>query len=222
LIANKNTPMNTKNARQGKKAGKLLQLTSKFTRAFDYARVLHVQGRKETVVPYLAHLLGVASLVMGENGHVAFDVTEDIAIAALLHDAVEDTGGRPRLENIRAEFGEEVARIVEGCTDSFEEDSSCKEDWEPRKKKYLERLRSEPRDTLLVSAADKLYNARAVLDDYRVEGPKVWKRFKRGRDEQLWYFNELIAIFEKRGGAPRIVSELKRVVAELTQLSAHE
>src|SRR5438105_8961274 len=136
----------------------------------------------------MAHLLGVASLVLGESGHVAFEVTEDIAIAALLHDAVEDEGGLPRLRDIEKEFGSKVARIVEGCTDSFEEDANKKKLWEERKSSYIARLENEPPDTLLVSVADKLYNSRAILEDYREIGPKVWERFKRGREQQLWYF----------------------------------
>jgi len=106
-----------------------LHLTDRFTRAIDYARQVHVNYRKGTTVPYMAHLLGVASLVMGESGHVPFPVTEDTVIGALLHDAVEDEGGMPRLRDVEANFGEEVAKIVEGCTDSFEEDSGEKQEW---------------------------------------------------------------------------------------------
>jgi len=199
-----------------------LHLTARFTRAIDYARQVHINYRKGTTVPYMAHLLGVASLVMGESGHVHFPVTEDMVIGALLHDAVEDEGGLPRLRDIDANFGMEVAQIVEGCTDSFEEDSSKKLEWEVRKKSYIDRLRKEPEGTLLVSAADKLYNARAILEDYREIGPSLWSRFKRGRKEQLWYFDELIKIYEQRCPNWRIVSELKRVIRDLAQLSAGE
>ncbi len=146
----------------------------------------------------MAHLLGVASLVLGEAGHVPFPVTEDMVIAALLHDAVEDEGGIPRLHDIEANFGKEVATIVEGCSDTLQEDSSRKEPWESRKASYIARLWNEPEATLLVSVADKLYNARAILEDYRIFGPEVWKRFKRGRKEQLWYFDELIKVYRKR------------------------
>jgi (p)ppGpp synthase/HD superfamily hydrolase len=199
-----------------------LHLTDRFTRALDYARQVHVNYRKGTTVPYMAHLLGVASLVMGESGHVRFPVTEDMVIAALLHDAVEDEGGLPRLRDIEANFGKEVAKIVEGCTDSFEEDSSKKLPWGVRKKAYIDRLRTEPEGVLLVSAADKLYNARAILEDYREIGAAVWSRFKRGRTEQLKYFDELIKVYQERCPSWRIVSKLKRVVDELDQLSAGE
>lgn len=195
-----------------------LHFTDKFTRAVDYARQVHVECRKETQVPYMAHLLGVAALVIGENGYVNFPVTEDMVIAALLHDAVEDQGGLPRLRDIEANFGRDVARMVEGCTDSFVQDSANKPPWEERKRAYLKRLRKESLDTQLISAADKLYNARAILDDYRLIKSDIWKRFKRGREDQLWYFNGLLDAF-KSGRSNRIVDELGRVVAELARVS---
>jgi len=195
-----------------------LHLTSRFTCAVDYARQVHVGRRKGTDVPYMAHLLGVASLVMGESGHVPFPVTEDMVVAALLHDAVEDEGGRSRLHDIEANFGKDVAGIVEGCSDSFEEDSSKKQVWEARKASYIKRLPEEPPGTLLVSAADKLYNARAILEDYRELGPKVWERFKRGRDQQLWYFEKLSEIYGEKF-PHRIVWELRRVVEKLGDVS---
>jgi len=172
----------------------------------------------------MSHLLGVASLVMGEAGHVPFAVTEDMVIAALLHDAVEDGGGLPRLQDIEERFGKEVADIVKGCTDSFEVDSDKKQEWEQRKASYIKRLREEPESegTLLVSAADKLYNARAILEDYGEVGAEVWRRFKRGRDQQLWYFGELLMIYGSRCPDWRIVKELKRVVSELRRISASE
>src|SRR5262249_42067543 len=106
----------------------IVKLTPRFTQAVDYARQVHVGLRKGTQVPYMAHLVGVASLVLGESGHVPLSVTEDMVIAALLHDTVEDEGGLPRLRDIEAKFGKDVARIVEGCTDSFEEDPSRKQE----------------------------------------------------------------------------------------------
>jgi (p)ppGpp synthase/HD superfamily hydrolase len=139
-----------------------------------------------------------------------------------LHDAVEDEGGIPRLHDIEANFGKEVAAIVEGCSDTLEEDSSRKEPWEKRKESYIARLWNEPESTLLVSAADKLYNGRAILEDYRNIGPEVWKRFKRGRKAQLWYFDELIKVYNKRCSNWRVVEELKRTVATLAELSAGE
>lgn len=198
-----------------------LYLSDRFTRAIDYARHLHIERRKGTGIPYMAHLLGVASLVMGEAGHTPIPVTEDMVIAALLHDAVEDHGGTMRLQDIEHNFGPNVARIVKGLTDSFAEDSGRKEKWEERKRSYLERLQSDDDDVLLVSAADKLYNARAILDDYREIGPRIWQRFNRGRGDQIWYFRELLKVFESRP-TNRIVHELKRSVDDLDAISAAE
>jgi GTP pyrophosphokinase len=198
----------------------LVQLTTRFTQAVDYARQVHVSLRKRAQTPYMAHLLGVASLVLGESGHVSFPVTEDMVIAALLHDAVEDEGGLPRLRDIEANFGKTVAKIVEGCTDSFEGDSAKKQSWEVLKASYIKRLWSEPLDTLLVSAADKLYNARACVEDYRRIGPEIWSRYERERKQQLWYFVELIKVYEERCPNWRIVAEFKRTVVELSNISA--
>ena len=142
-------------------------------------------------------------------------------IAALLHDAAEDHGGILRLNDIEQNFGAEVVRMVDGLSDSLTEDPAKKQSWQERKQAYIDRLRDEPADVQLISAADKLYNARAILEDYREIGPLVWKRFKRGRKEQLWYFNELLKVF-KSSAVIRIVQELERVVDELSQVSAAE
>jgi GTP pyrophosphokinase len=198
-----------------------LHLTGKFTDAIEYARHLHIERRKGTDIPYMAHLLGVAALVMGESGHEAIPVTEDMVVAALLHDTVEDHGGMPREKDVEANFGANVARMVHGLSDSFSADSEEKESWEDRKKAYIRRLKREPADVRLISAADKLYNARSILEDYRIIGPEIWRRFKRGRDQQLWYFKELIKVY-KMFGKSRIVDELARVVKELKRESANE
>jgi (p)ppGpp synthase/HD superfamily hydrolase len=198
-----------------------LHLGSKFTSAVDYARILHIERRKGTDIPYMAHLLGVASLVMGEAGHVPFPVTEDMVIAAILHDAAEDHGGAARLKDIEHNFGSNVARMVDGLSDSLSGDSTNKQPWLERKQNYIRRLREEPADIQLISAADKLYNAKAILDDYRGIGSQIWARFKRGRNDQLWYFDELLKVF-KEAGRNRIVEELERVVKHLRKISAGE
>ena len=198
-----------------------LLLSGRFTSAVDYARILHIERRKGTEIPYMAHLLGVASLVMGEAGHVEFAVTEEMVIAAVLHDAAEDHGGLARLRDIEHNFGSNVARMVEGLSDSLSEDAGDKQPWLERKRAYLARLREEEADVQLISAADKLYNARAILEDYRLIGAEIWKRFKRGRGDQFWYFEELVKIF-KLAGTNRIVEELGRVVEELREISAGE
>jgi GTP pyrophosphokinase len=213
--------MKTEDTTTKSRATDQLHLTGKFTSAIDYARHIHIERRKGTDIPYMAHLLGVASLVMGEAGHAGFPVTEDMVIAALLHDAAEDHGGTLRLKDIELNFGSNVARMVEGLSDSLVEDSSNKESWQQRKEEYIERLQGECADVRLISAADKLYNARTILEDYRVIGPEIWDRFKRGRDEQLWYFNALLEVF-KSFGESRIVGELERVIDTLTRLSAVE
>lgn len=196
-----------------------LRLTNRSTSAVGYARQIHVECRKGTDVPSMAHLLGVASLVMGETGYAEVQVTEDMVIAALLHDAVEDHGGMPRLQDIEQTFGLNVARMVSGLSDTFAEDPGKKESWRERKEAYIERLREEPADVRLISAADKLYNVRATLEDYREVGSKVWDRFQVGRNEQLWYFDELLKVYNSFGRS-RIVDELERVTAELARISA--
>jgi (p)ppGpp synthase/HD superfamily hydrolase len=196
-----------------------LFLTSRFTAAVDYARHLHIELRKGTDIPYMAHLLGVASLVMGEHGHAPVPITEDMVIAAILHDAVEDHGGEPRLRDIERNFGAEVARMVEGLSDSLAEDEKEKARWEIRKAAYVERLKGEPLDVQLISAADKLYNARTILADYRDIGPRVWERFKRGRDQQMWYYRELLRVFRSQP-SNRIVDEFERVAEELEKMTA--
>jgi len=197
-----------------------LILSERFTRAVDHARVLHTEFRKGTQIPYLAHLLGVASLVMGEAGG-AVPITEDMVIAAILHDTAEDHGGKRTLDDVEKKFGANVARMVEGLSDTLAEDHDKKEGWEARKNAYLARLRTEPEDVLVISAADKLYNAKAILDDLKEIGPAVWDRFKRGPKEQLWYFHSLLEVFEPRLNN-RTVGELKRVVDEISYLVATE
>jgi len=177
-----------------------LHLSGRFVSAIDYARVIHIERRKGTDIPYMAHLLGVASLVMGETGHTGFPVTEEMVIAALLHDAAEDHGGMARLKDIEHNFGSNVARMVEGLSDSLTDDPNIKPPWLERKQSYVQRLRGEAADVQLISAADKLYNARAILEDYRVIGPRIWARFKRGRQEQIWYFDELLEVLNRLAG----------------------
>lgn len=187
-----------------------LILTGKFDEALVYAMELHRrQPRKGTGVPYVSHLLSVAALVLEHGG------TEEQAIAALLHDAVEDQGGKPTAEAIRARFGNLVADIVDGCTDT---DVFPKPPWRERKEAYLARVRSEPAHVRLVSAADKLHNARTMVTDLRILGPSLWNRFNASRDETLWYLGALVEAFREAGTAP-IVEELARAVAELEVVS---
>jgi GTP pyrophosphokinase len=145
-----------------------------------------------------------------------YGATEEEAIGALLHDAVEDGGGLPELDRIRERFGDGVAQIVDGCTDAYKK---RKPEWKKRKKVYIARLRKEPESVCLVSASDKLYNARSILKDYRRVGEKVWKRFKGNRKDELWYYRGLVMAFRDTGFHRRLIDELDRVVTELERLS---
>jgi (p)ppGpp synthase/HD superfamily hydrolase len=176
-------------------------LTSKFDEALQLASHLHrEQARKGTQIPYISHLLSVSAFVLEYGG------TEAQAIAALLHDAVEDCGGKPTLVKIEAQFGQEVAAIVEACTDSFEE--GPKRGWKERKEEYLQHLRDCDSASLIVVAADKLHNLTAIQRDLRLEGATLWSRFNAGPDDQLWYYQSVIKILKKRIDNP-IVSNLK-------------
>jgi len=166
-------------------------LSKRFDDAFLYAHEAHRgQRRKKTDRPYISHLMGVASLVLQYGGD------EDQAVAALLHDVVEDCGGAPRLAEIKERFGERVAEIVDGCTDT---DRTPKPPWRERKEQYIERVRGESPCVLLVSAADKLYNMREILMDVRQHGSEVWERFSGKREGSLWYYRALIGVFRTRG-----------------------
>ena len=188
-----------------------VRLTERFDHAVGYANRIHAnQTRKGTGIPYLSHLLGVASLVL-ENGAES----EEEVIGALLHDAAEDQGGRPRLDDIRKRFGDVVAHIVDACTDTYEDP---KPPWRERKETYVAHVRErvgsggdEP--ALRVSLADKLYNTRSILADVRESGDVVFERFTGKRDGTLWYYAALVDAF---GGFPnRMVGELARTVTEL-------
>jgi (p)ppGpp synthase/HD superfamily hydrolase len=188
-----------------------LRLSERFQEALAYAARLHAgQLRKGTKIPYVAHLLSVASIALRHGAG------EDEAIAALLHDAVEDQGGAATREEIRRRFGENVARIVDGCTDS---DVTPKPPWRPRKEAYIARVRGASASVRLVSAADKLDNARALLADYRLVGDTLWKRFTGGKAGTLWYYRSLVQAFRENGSSP-LIDELDRVVSELERLAS--
>ncbi|MGA0586269.1 HD domain-containing protein [Dyella sp. KRB-257] len=177
-------------------------LTDRFARAVDYARIAHAaQFRKGSNIPYIYHLLGVSSLVIEFGGN------EDQAIAGLLHDTLEDCGAAHEAI-IRAQFGEAVATIVRDCTDGTAEgkakhtDPEAKRrDWIERKRAYLAHLRTADEHTLLVSACDKLHNARAIVQDLEdtAVGTAVFDRFTGGRDGTLGYYQSLAELFTARG-----------------------
>lgn len=182
-----------------------------FLKALRFAATLHArQTRKGTDIPYISHLLQVSGIAVEYGGG------EEEAIGALLHDAAEDCGGRPTLERIRREFGEPVAQIVEGCTDTFDEP---KPEWQKRKSEYISRIAHEPGRVRLVSASDKLHNARALLADYRTHGERVFDRFRKGTQwYTVWYYRRLADAF--LGAAPRsaLARELNYVVTEVEHL----
>lgn len=191
-------------------------LGPRFDDGLAYAAQVHRgQTRKGTDVPYLAHLLSVAALVLEHGG------TEDQAIAALLHDALEDQAGRTSRQAIAHRFGEDVARIVVGCSDTLPDEhrDGGKPPWRFRKERYLAHLETAPEDELLVSCADKLHNARTILSDVRADaGMAYWARFNAGRDEQLWYQRVLADVFARRLPGP-LSDELVRTVAALERIA---
>lgn len=193
-------------------------LSTKFHEAMNYAAELHAtQVRKGTPIPYVAHLLAVASLVLEHGG------TEVEAIAGLLHDAIEDQGndGRTRAE-IGARFGADVLAIVVHCSDAEGQAGQVKPPWKERKLAYIAKVREAGPSTWLVSAADKLHNARAILGDLRVLGEKLWPRFSGGKDDSLWYYRSLVTEFREAGGSEsmkRLVDELDRTVTEIELLA---
>jgi (p)ppGpp synthase/HD superfamily hydrolase len=182
-------------------------LGTRLQSAFRYAAEKHEgQARKQTSVPYLSHLMAVASLVLEAGGD------EEMAIAALLHDVVEDCGGMRRLRDVRKRFGDRVANIVEGCTDSF---SDPKLEWKQRKDDYLEHVKHADFETRLVSAADKLHNVRTILTDYRKDGEKIWERFSGKKDGTLWYYRALSDEFQRNSN--RLSRELAITLSELEE-----
>jgi (p)ppGpp synthase/HD superfamily hydrolase len=185
------------------------KLGPRFLRAFLFAAEKHGgQARKASTIPYIAHLMGVTSLALEAGGD------EDLAIAALLHDVVEDCGGKPMLKEVRRRFGSRVANVVDGCTDA---DTDPKPPWRERKESYIRHLRTADADTRLVSAADKLNNVRSILSDYRELGEFVWSRFNGGREGTLWYYRSLRDEF-LRHKPNRISRELDLAVKELESL----
>jgi len=187
-------------------AFRAIKLGPRFLRAFQFAAEKHAaQTRKASTIPYIAHLMGVASLVLEGGGD------EDLAIAALLHDVVEDCGGAPMLKDVRRRFGKRVADVVDGCTDS---DTDPKPPWRERKENYLRHLQRADAGTRMVSAADKLNNVRSILADYREIGESVWARFHGGREGTLWYYRALRDEFQRRKGN-RIARDYELAFREL-------
>ncbi len=185
--------------------------TKRFLDALNYVLVLHGNDvRKGTSIPYVAHLFGVCALVLLDGG------TEDEAIAALLHDALEDHPKETSKEFIAKHFGDKVLTIVEACTDTPSDYKwGDKPPWRPRKEEYLKHLEKASPEQLRVALADKLDNVRSVLAEYRQIGEPLWKRFNAGKQDQLWFFRRLTEVFRTAGAAGFLIVEFKRTVSEL-------
>jgi (p)ppGpp synthase/HD superfamily hydrolase len=185
-----------------------VKLSEKFEAALIYATRLHAeQTRKISGVPYITHLLSVAALVLEAGG------SEDEAIAALLHDSIEDQGGKPTREDVRKHFGDRVVEIIDGCT---EWDSLPKPPWQERKNRYLENLRHASASVRRVSLADKLHNARSLLIDSQIYGDTVWTHLKIGRERTLWFYQSLIQVYRETG-SDWMTEELERIVSKLSE-----
>lgn len=172
----------------------------RFIDALQVAALMHAaQVRKSTTIPYVAHLLGTCS------------------IAALFHDAIEDVTPTREARHAVGRFGAEVARVVEACTDA---DTHPKPPWRARKERYLRHLADADRSVLLVSASDKLHNARAIVADLRATGPRLWERFNATGEEMVWYYRSLVTAFRANPAhEPALIDELDRVVAEMERLA---
>ena len=196
---------------------KLSPLSIRFDHALLFAAQVHRnQGRKKSGVPYISHLLGVAAIVLDYGGD------EDMGIAALLHDAAEDHGGKAMLAVISQMFGPRVAKIVDGCTDSYGDEGKNKPKWYPRKLRYIRRMRHEDADTRFVSAADKLYNARAILRDVRQYGDSAFGSFSAPKAKVLWYYRSLVREYRAAGVTHQLkplLDDYDRVVTELEHLA---
>src|SRR5450432_907031 len=187
-----------------------MKLSPKFEEALVYATRVHGgQLRNKTKIPYIGHLLGVTAIAL------EYGANETEAIGALLHDAVEDCGGAERQREIEEKFGKEVGAIVAGCTDS---DQTPKPPWRQRKEAYIAHLKTASASTLLVSASDKLHNARAILHNLREDGDEIWSRFKGGKEGTLWYYRSLVTAFREHNDSA-LLDELARVVSEIERIA---
>jgi (p)ppGpp synthase/HD superfamily hydrolase len=182
-------------------------LSEKFIQAVDHANEAHKgHMRKGTQIPYISHLMAVASLVMESGG------SEDEIIAALLHDAVEDCGGKPVLDKIKKRFGQSVASIVDDCTETYEDP---KPPWKGRKESYISHIKEGSPSVRLVSCADKLHNVRCLLSDYRQVGEVLWDRFSASKEETLWFYQSMADVLCTSGKDLKVYADLDNAVKEL-------
>jgi (p)ppGpp synthase/HD superfamily hydrolase len=185
-------------------------LSARYADAVGYAARVHAsQTRRGTSTPYIAHLLGVSSLVLEGGGD------EDLAIAGLLHDAAEDHGGEARLSDIRERYGDRVAAVVRDCSDSLVPEGQPKDEWETRKRHHLASMESASADTMLVWMADKVHNARAIVTDVLTLGPSAMDRFHAPPDRIAWYYSANLELIERAGASNGLVVPLRVAIAQL-------
>jgi (p)ppGpp synthase/HD superfamily hydrolase len=184
-----------------------VQLSIQYYRAFEYANQWHRdQARKSTTLPYILHPMGVASLVLEAGGD------EEQAIAALLHDVPEDCGGEIRLTEIFEIFGPRVERMVRGCSDSLVAEREDKAPWRERKQAHINHIATADMDTLMVTAADKTHNGRAIATDLQTIGGAVWDRFNASREDIIWYYSTFYSELAKRGVTPALLNPLHTAI----------
>ena len=192
-------------------------LGQKFDEALALAADLHRnQLRKDAPIPYISHLMAVAGIVLEANAYLEIDTLEEVAVGALLHDTVEDQAHKIDLDKVRHQFGETVECIVAECSDAIvTTDGEQKPPWKERKEKYLSKIGSKSRETLIVSCADKLHNARCILFDFDRIGPEIWQRFSAEKDEIVWYYSSLAEEFEKAWPANPLLPDFQALVARM-------
>lgn len=184
-----------------------VRLSIQYYRAFEYANTWHRdQARKSTTLPYILHPMGVASLVLEAGGD------EEQAIAALLHDVPEDCGGEARLIEILEMFGPRVEAMVRGCSDSLVAEKEDKAPWRERKQAHIDHVATAHMDTLIVTAADKVHNGRAIATDLQTIGNEVWNRFNASRDDIIWYYSTFYSELDKRGVTPALLNPLRTAI----------
>lgn len=194
-------------------------LGDKFDEALALASELHrKQNRKGTPIPYMSHLMAVAGIVLEANAYHPMDNIEDVAIGALLHDAIEDQGHKIDLDQIKEKFGDTVYRIVLECSDAIvTEKGQEKPPWKDRKRAYLDKIAGKSQETLLVSCADKMHNARCIMFDYDRIGDEIWDRFNAGKDGTVWYYKTLAEELEKAWPDNPLLPDFQALVQRMEQ-----
>ena len=181
-----------------------VQLTKKYFEAVEFAALAHASAvRKRTNIPYICHPLAVSAYVLEAGGD------EDQSIGGLLHDVAEDCGGEPRIDEIRLKFNSRIADIVRGCSDSLEVNPDKKAPWRTRKELHIAKLKTASKDVLIVTAADKLHNARAIATDYLNIGEEIWTRFNADAEGVRWYYQEIFNVLNQHDVPEQLLRPLE-------------